>query len=330
MLYFTICIDNNFVMQASVLITSIIETNKNNIKLFIISDNLNNHSKKILNDIVKNTNITLEYLIIDLNKIKSFPIGTKNHLSMATYYRLLLPFILPNYVKKILYLDSDMIVLNDLTELYYTDLTKTNCGCVIDMFNNDININKRLEYSINAGYFNAGLILINLDAWKRNHISEKAIEFISSNPEKCYAHDQDALNHALDGNYINISCRYNMQLDFFCDFSNLIVNDYFYSDIIDSRKNPCIIHFTGPTKPWFKNCNHPYTILWDYFKSNTIWKNKKKSYEYSGFKLIKYFIKKILIKFNLYTEKKSFIQSTYLDAEKILIKIKGKNLCINI
>lgn len=323
MIYIAICIDKNFIMQASVLITSILKTNKTKIKIFIISNNIDLDSKKSLETLVQNSIISLEFINIDLNKIENFPIGNKNHLTNATYYRLLLPFLLPDYVNKILYLDCDMIVVDDLSNLYNTDITHTNCGCVIDMFNNDTNINKRLNYSLDAGYFNAGLILINLDEWKKNNISDKALNFIDTYPEKCLAHDQDALNYALNGNYINLSCRYNMQLDFFCDFSNLIVNNYFYSDIIDSRKNPCIIHFTGPTKPWFKNCNHPYTILWNYFQSKTNWKHLKKTYEYSGIKLIKYFIKKILIKFKLFKEKKSFIESSYSDAENLLIKIKG-------
>ena len=109
-----------------------------------------------------------------------------------------------------------------------------------------------------------------------------------------------------------------MQLDFFCDFKYLIINESLYPDIRKSREQPCIIHFTGPTKPWLKNCYHPYTKLWEYFQKQTEWNTQKKKYEYKGKRLVKYFIKQSLIKLHLYKEKKQFLPETYIQAEKIL------------
>lgn len=331
MINIAICIDNNFVMQAGVFITSIIKTNKDEITIFVLSEKLSEDSKLKLLNISKDTNVKIEFIRIDLSSLPPLPLEGKSHISVATYYRILLPFILPESVSKVLYADCDMLVLDSLNDLYSTDITSYNAAASIDMFNNDININQRLKYSTSAGYFNAGMLLINLNNWRKNKISETAIDFIGQYPELCEAHDQDALNHALNGSYKQISVRYNMQLDFFCDFKYLIVNTSYYDDIIESRKKPCIIHFTGPTKPWLKNCYHPYTKLWDYFQSMTEWKSLEKKYEYSGNKLKKYLIKKTLIKLHLYKEKKQFLTETYQQADCVLQNlIEQDKLCQNI
>ena len=312
-------------MQAGVLITSILNTNKKEaITLWIFSENLNDTSKNKLLAITNGTNITINFKKIDLTKLPPLPLEGKEHITVATYYRLLIPFLLPEDVDKILYLDCDLVVLDSLTDFYNTDLNKTNAAAVIDMFNDDKRINTRLMYSDTAGYFNAGMLLINLKNWRNNKISEKAIQFLGEKPELCEAHDQDALNHALNGEYLKVSARYNMQLDFFCDFKYLIVNEAYFADIKESRENPCIIHFTGPTKPWLKNCYHPYMILWDFFQNQTEWKSLPKKYEYKGLKLKKYLFKAFLIKLHLYKEKKQFLKETYIQAKNILKKLENQ------
>lgn len=324
-----ICIDDNFLMQACTFITSLIYTNKENINLFVISEKLSDLSKKEINNIISGTNISVNFIFIDLESLPPLPLEGKNHISIATYYRLLIPFVLPKTISKVLYVDCDMIMLDSLEELYNTDLSSYCAGVVIDMFNDDIEIPKRLLYNEKVGYFNAGMLLINLDNWRSEKTSEKAIEFISNHPEKCLAHDQDALNHSLNGNYTNVSTRYNLQLDFLCDFSNLIVDEKHFDDILQARINPCIIHFTGPTKPWLKNCNHPYKILWNYFQNKTKWKNFPKKYEYKKYRLFKFLIKRFLIKIKICKDDKPFLKETYKQAKLILKKIKKQEKYIN-
>lgn len=313
-----ICIDDNFLMQACTFIQSLCSTNKGEIDLFIISERLSEESKSEIKQTIENTNISVNFIIINLDSLPSLPLEGKEHISIATYYRLLIPFVLPHEIKKVLYLDCDMIVLDSIVDLFETDISSYCAAVTIDMFNDDKEIPKRLLYDMNIGYFNAGMLLINLDKWRSEKISEKAIDFISKYPEKCLAHDQDALNHSLNGNYLNVSTRYNLQLDFLCDFSNLIVDEKHFDDILQARINPCIIHFTGPTKPWLKNCNHPYTILWDYFQNKTKWKNIPKKFEYKKIKLLKYFIKQLLIALKLYKDKKPFLIENYKKAHLIL------------
>lgn len=131
----TICIDNNFIMQAVFLLTSIIHTNKNiPLTVFVFSENLNETSKNKLSTITENTNVNLVFKKIDLADLPPLPLKGKEHITVATYYRLLIPYLLPEDVEKILYLDCDMLVLDSITDFYNIDLSKTNVAAVIDMF----------------------------------------------------------------------------------------------------------------------------------------------------------------------------------------------------
>lgn len=325
MINIAICIDNNFIMQAGVFIKSIIETNKEeDIHIYIFNENISLENKNSLLKIIENSRITLEFLTPDLSLLPDVSTAGKSHLSMATYYRLLIPYALPNTISKILYLDCDMIVLDSLKQLWDTDITNKSGAVAIDMFNDDHDIPERLLYNPNAGYFNAGMILINLDYWRQNNISGKTLDFLRNHKDLCLAHDQDALNHTMTETALFISVRYNLQLDFLKDFNCLIVDSKYNDDILKAREFPCIIHFTGPTKPWLSNCDHPYTKHWDYFCSLTQWKNLNKKCEYKGKRKLKYNIKMFLKNIHLYQEPKPYLKESINNANLILEKICQK------
>lgn len=320
-----ICLDNNFLMQAATLLRSISETNKKHtFTIWLLSENISEENKECLSADFAGSNLKINFTKIDISSLPSLPLEGKVHLSIATYYRLMLPWLLPESVTKILYLDCDMIVLNDLAPLFETDLQGVPAGTTLDMFDADTTINERLDYDTSAGYMNAGMLLINLPEWRNFKISEKAIDFLRNHPEKCLAHDQDALNHALNGNYVRLSATYNMQLDFFTEMNDVILKPESIPDIVESLENPAIIHFTGPTKPWKKNCIHPYMPLWDYFQNKTSWSNMKKTWEYHGVSLHKYFLKKVLLFLQLYKDKKPFLDPAYFTASLKLEELKGK------
>lgn len=308
---FAIAIDRNFIIQACTLIKSLELTQKENSVVFILNDDLTPKDFELMKNQFNQNKIELFFLHAKLDNF-DLNIENKVHLSKATYFRLYLTELLPRNIERIIYLDCDMIVLKDLSELYNTDFNNKSCCAVIDMFNNSKEIYTRLDYPRDSGYFNSGLLLINIPQWKKEKISEKALNFIQNNPERCIAHDQDALNKAISGNFIKLSVSYNMQLDFFRDFTNSILNEEYYDDISTAVKQPYIIHFTGPTKPWFKNCLHPYKKHWCFFCSKTIWKNNKSKYFFeTPIKKLNFIIKIFCKTIHFYSFKKSFTKEAY-------------------
>lgn len=101
--------------------------------------------------------------------------------SIANYYRLAAACILPIDINKILYLDSDIIVRRSLHELWDTDVADYALGAVIDYVwgpGKDY-----VELPPGTKYFNSGVMLINMDYWRRNQLYERGIAFVRNNPE---------------------------------------------------------------------------------------------------------------------------------------------------
>jgi lipopolysaccharide biosynthesis glycosyltransferase len=90
--------------------------------------------------------------------------------------------------------------------------------------------------------------------------------------------DQDALNILLNEKFTELNWKYNVTTPFFSDENFYFENWNKKSDYIGSRKNPTIVHFTGPWKPWDLFCIHPYTIKYDKFLK---WANKEWFYDLS-------------------------------------------------
>ncbi|MCF0125290.1 MAG: hypothetical protein HUJ68_05960, partial [Clostridia bacterium] len=95
MINIAVCFDDNFIMPAGVLITSICISNINNpITIYVVSDSLSEENKTNLKNIVTKYKKNIEFILISLDKLKNFPLNLSTF-TLATYYRLLLPQVLP-------------------------------------------------------------------------------------------------------------------------------------------------------------------------------------------------------------------------------------------
>ena len=310
-------------MQAGVFMTSVCVSNTcNDITFYVVSDSLSDDDKVKLTDAVIKYNKNIEFESLNLNKLKDFPVRKGDHISLATYYRLLLPVILPESVNKVLYADCDMLVVDNLKDFYDTDISNYSVAMTADMFYDDDKITTRLLYDVKDHYFNAGMLLINLKWWRKNDIAKKVIAFVIEHKELCLAHDQDALNAVLHGTILRAPSRYNIQLDFLRkNPSNMIIkDDDVLKESLNSPHSPCIIHFTGPSKPWHTHSFNPYDPLWDYFQERTQWKTLQKSEEYVGYMKFKKYIKLILGKLHIMPA----LITRYISVDREILEIKNK------
>ena len=88
-------------------------------------------------------------------------------------------------------------------------------GVIPDMSIDDIRIYNRLQYSPSLGYFNAGVLLVNLRYWRENNLSESFFEIINKYPERLRYHDQDVLNIVLKEIKLTLPLKYNVQHGYF-------------------------------------------------------------------------------------------------------------------
>ena len=161
-----VCIDNKYVMPTGVMIHSICVNNpEEEIVFHVITNQVNDKNKKKLRDTVllfSGKSIAFyDVDDIDFSDIPRMEDGAR--LSITTYYRLYLTEILPTTIKKVLYLDGDIIVRQSLRSLWDTDLTNIAIAATNDAHYHLVSYYERLGYPVNKGYFNAGVLLINLE-----------------------------------------------------------------------------------------------------------------------------------------------------------------------
>lgn len=289
--------DDNYIMPTGILIYSIEKNNPTStINYNVIGSHLSTKSKNMLQACLINKTSTITFYEINEDLLKKCPIRLKDHVTLPAYYRILFQSIFPNSIQKILYIDGDTLCLSNIEELWNTNIDNYSAGVIIDVYSSDIRRINRLDLQQNTEYFNTGLMLINLSYWRENDIQNKTLKFINDFPEKCIAHDQDALNKTLENTVLYLHPKYNLQLDFWLPPEKLFIKKEHYNKIKESCLKPCILHFTGNEKPWHIECIYPLKDLWTHYKNQTQWKKLKKVHKYKGKRLLKYYLRLFLEK----------------------------------
>lgn len=273
MKHLLININNLYSQHCCVTLCSLFENNRRHkfhIHIFSFDIDSNNQNK-IKNFVESYGNIVSFYILEDKNF--TFPNIGNSHVSKETYIRLFSVDYLPSNIDKILYIDVDLLILKDIEELYNLELNENIIGAIEDYPLEErysrLNIKKEL------GYFNAGVMIINLIEWRKNMITNKAINFLNNCSIYLRHHDQDILNILCNYKWIRIPFKWNI-LDIF--FFNVEpyeekLKDEIKKDIL----NPYIIHFSGKIKPWKAWSPHPYYKYYYFYLSKTPWKGFKPS-----------------------------------------------------
>ena len=163
--------------------------------------------------------------------------GVGNHLSRTAYARLVIADLLPASVGRILYLDCDIICTGALRPLWQLRDAIPLLGMVPDRAGE--RWKGRLGLSPDAPYFNSGVLLINLAAWRERAVAETIIEWMEANPDKLALADQDAINACLGGAITPLSDRWNLQIGL--DSGPLPAA---------RLKEATLLHYTSLHKPW--------------------------------------------------------------------------------
>ncbi|WP_265501103.1 glycosyltransferase family 8 protein [Paracoccus beibuensis] len=167
------------------------------------------------------------------------------HYSIVTLFRLLLPQLFPPQVDRVLYIDCDIVVERDISELWDIDLGDKAVWAVQNGTDDDLEnyvLKKFPEITAPADgrYFNAGVMLVNMAEWRRQDVSARTRDFLQCHSERLGFPDQDALNAVLAGHWGHLHPRWNKQI--------LRMGQPEAADIGD----PGILHYTS-RKPWTRD-----------------------------------------------------------------------------
>ena len=209
----------------------------------------------------------IAFLPISDDAVRGLPIY--QHISLATYYRLLIGEIVPREVKRAIYLDCDLIVRADLMELWTTPLKGCVLGAVPDEGFRD---RHKLGLSEAAPYFNAGVLLVDLEQWRSESVGAAALDFADNHPERLTWNDQCALNWILRDRWLPLAETWNMQSR---QFGRQIDKDFeYFRPIPTSALAARIVHFNWPARPWLYMSEHPFRDEYLGYLRRTPWRNQ--------------------------------------------------------
>ena len=229
------CFDKNYRQHFAASICSLIK-NANEFRalnIFIVTDAADAVFKSKIEIIIPPTKTRrITWIIIDEALVGGLPLDGKSHFTASIYYRLLLPSLLSGDVKKIIYLDSDTIVQSDLSTVYDIPMDGYSLAGAMD-----IKSSKEAERIGVSRYINSGVLLMNLDFWRRNLIDRKCLSWISVQKDLILG-DQDAINIVCQSSIYVLGKEWNYCLDPRSTYSP------------DELKSAKIVHFITSDKPW--------------------------------------------------------------------------------
>ncbi|KJK42701.1 hypothetical protein UK23_36035 [Lentzea aerocolonigenes] len=197
----------------------------------------------------------VRFLDVDVSSLSAWPTSSPflSHPTSATYARLLLPQLLPDW-DKVIYLDVDTITLSPFDDLWDLDLHGLPLGAVIDPFNPSIGSPRGVQCWEEAGldpgapYFNAGMLVINLAVWRRDQIAAKALAYVEEHAACIGLLDQEALNAVVNGEFLAVDESWNMTDIRFGAPHPAASEIPAISEA--ALRGPRVRHFTGKRKPW--------------------------------------------------------------------------------
>ena len=252
MLNFLYCCDENYNLQFQTSLFSLLENISEKINIYLIHKpgfNKESLSEKITKHIKLN-----EFNLIEFgSEVSEFPNIIDAHVSEATYYRLFVDEHLNKFSDVLIYLDADIICVDDPLEQFSKH--------IVELKESDFIISVKTEHSITDSqerlgmtsheYFNAGVMVIDYQKWLKQEIGEKLRNKLKNNKKNLKFWDQDILNMFFDGKYLELHKDLN---------SRVYMNAYeklddkerieFTNKLKEKGINLKLLHFAGKFKPW--------------------------------------------------------------------------------
>ena len=274
------CVDDNYVPYCGVMLTSVLENNKGeHIVVHVLDNALTDRGRESLRGIVERKyGQQICFYPLSSDWQGSFP-STCSYVSLTTYCKLFISAILPASVDKVLYLDCDIIVVGALRDLWNRDLSGKAMAAVKDAHRGLEEDCRRLGIDWQTeGYYNAGVMLLNLDYLRDTHFLEQALDFVASHASGLKYHDQDVVNGVLHGHILSLPPRYNLHDHLFRCRRALSDEE---ARLVDCEMQPAcrvIVHFSSRRKPWGTRCLHPLRKLYFHYQDLTEWRGQRPRY----------------------------------------------------
>jgi lipopolysaccharide biosynthesis glycosyltransferase len=239
------CIDDNYIRQAVIAMNSLLRSTPGpiDIHLAMFDRDVERSSRAFEPMLARRPDCSLTFHDLDGSIFDGLPV-TKA-ISKSTYTRLVFDRFLDPAIRRVLYLDVDIVVCGDLRPLWTTDLGGAVMGAVRDPFRSEPG---EIGFAQDEPYYNAGILLIDREAWRQADAEVRLMDLLFKQGTSLTWMDQDALNLVLRGRIKPLSLAWNYQprcADVPPEFLGLTEVEY-----RRLRQCPRIVHYTTSHKPW--------------------------------------------------------------------------------
>lgn len=264
--HITCSTDDYYVQHCMAMLCSLFENNiESKFHVHLLMDKLSQQSCDYLKQLCKRYKNEIFFYQIDGNSMEGIPLSElqfngRPAYSIATYYRMLLPSIIPTEVNQILYLDCDIIVLGKVDELFSLNLKGYGLAAVSDCSPFDSYHRFKMGLGLNNTAFCAGMMMINLDYWRKNNSQTELMEYALRDWKAVYMQDQDALNYVFRDSWYQLPYKWGKT-----PLSVAPVDErQRWFDIEEYVFCPQIIHYSAHVKPWLNVWFPERKFYWEY------------------------------------------------------------------
>lgn len=240
-------VDEQYAGPLCVTVTSLLDRLRPNVglALYVMASGLGSETRRRIAGAF-DARVSLEWVSLDGAKVCSLR-GYGHLASPAANLRLLAGSSLPPALAKVIYLDADLLVQDDLAILWEWPFAGQVLLAVQDAY-----VQQGLHPRRPEPYFNSGLMVIDLVAWRAADLEAACLDAARRLQHTTRWLDQDALNTAVAGRWGALPPRWNKQywLDVLPDWR---CSPYAAEEFEEARRRPAIVHFCSETKPW-----HPF------------------------------------------------------------------------
>lgn len=273
-LHIAFCVNEPYVNYMCVALKGIAcnHSHHYHIKIHILTDHISARYIRLIDEAIGDC-ADIEYVI---HEVDDSPLAgvVVHHYTIFTWYRMLLPDLLPD-IDKILYLDTDIAVNGNLDELFDFNIDEYAIATPHDTDTFTDQPFVRCGYDKSKGYVCAGVMLMNLDFWRKYNLAEKVINWGRQNASILKYPDQDSINYVCQDFKTYLPLKYGVT-------KSLFTQPFFYTyeykeQMSDCLNSPAIIHYAG-CAPWYMESEHPMVDIWKSYNKRLPHPAKRKYY----------------------------------------------------
>ena len=252
------CTDAAYLQHTAVAVASLLANNAaRRFTITVSIDGAAPEATTAIRDMVRGFgNACIRFPVFDPARLAGLPAG--RHFTTTMYQRLFAPALYPDKVERVLYLDGDLVVCDDISPLWTAPLEDHPLAGVPDP-------------ALPDGEVNSGVLILNLAAWRREDATSRLLGYVRNHATTLEYPDQQALNAVFAGRILKLPSRWN----FHAGAAELGATRLGISraEFADLRRRPGIVHYTTNRKPWLYRKETPFTGLYYRYLGLTPWQN---------------------------------------------------------